>query len=64
MRILKKRTMSRALTCPTCEGNDLGLGYVDRVTCTVLHGCNTCGDRWRDHLVDLADSQLAQRVHD
>ena len=47
--------------CPKCGSGALGLGYVDRVACTVLHTCDSCDHRWRDDLIDLADRQLAAR---
>ena len=50
------------VTCPRCGSAALGLGYVDRVACTVLHTCEGCGHRWRDDLIDLADRQLAART--
>ena len=48
--------------CPRCQSRNLGLGYVDRVNCTVLHSCNACQHRWRDDLIDLASSELSQRA--
>ncbi len=51
-----------SVECPECGSKHLGLGYVDRVARTVLHGCDNCGARWRDHLIDLADKQLAART--
>ncbi len=62
MGIFTRSRTSASVTCPACGGNDLGLGYVDRVACTVLHTCHSCGERWRDHLIDLATSELAQRA--
>ena len=47
--------------CPKCGSGALGLGYVDRVACTVLHTCDSCDHRWRYDLIDLADRQLAAR---
>lgn len=47
--------------CGNCGGTTLGLGYVDRVACSVLHTCESCGYRWRDRLVDVADRELAAR---
>ncbi|MGI9623388.1 MAG: hypothetical protein ACR2PK_11170 [Acidimicrobiales bacterium] len=61
MGILKKRNGTSGPTCPDCGGSQLGLGYVDRVGCTVLHTCEACGGRWRDDLIDLADLELAAR---
>ena len=49
------------LICPRCHGGDLALGYVDRVNLSVLHRCHSCGYRWRDDLVDLADHELHRR---
>lgn len=53
--------MSKGLICPKCHGNELALGYVDRVNLSVLHRCHGCGYRWRDDLVDLADTELDSR---
>ena len=49
-------------SCPSCQSRNLGLGYVDRVNCTVLHSCNACQHRWRDDLIDLASNELSQRA--
>lgn len=58
MTIFKRRLRKSTLVCPACGGTHLGLGYVDRVRCTVLHSCGDCGERWHDQLIDLADEQL------
>ncbi len=55
------RRASAALACPVCGNRQVGLGYVDRVKCVVLHACDRCGARWRDDLIDLASSELAAR---
>ncbi len=55
------RRTSRGIVCPRCGNTQVGLGYVDRVKCVVLHTCDACGARWRDDLIDLADSELAAR---
>ena len=52
----------KGVACPRCQSRHLGLGYVDRVNCTVLHRCEACGARWRDDLIDLADRELATRA--
>lgn len=56
-----KANTRSTVRCPECGSGTIGLGYVDRVTCTVLHTCGSCDHRWRDGLVDLADRQLAAR---
>ncbi len=62
MRIFKSRHVERSgVVCPVCNSQNVGLGYVDRVACEVLHACSDCGMRWRDDLIDLADEQLAAR---
>ena len=64
MGLFKKRTDPKSnskVTCPECGSTQLALGYVDRVSCTVLHACESCGTRWRDDLIDLADRTLAAR---
>lgn len=61
MRIFKRQAgYTPGLQCPACRGTKLGLGYVDRVRCTVLHSCGDCGVQWRDDFIDLAERQLAE----
>jgi hypothetical protein len=64
MGIFKKSNSqsSSGIECPKCSSRGLGLGYVDRVACTVLHCCERCGNRWRDQLIDLVDQELARRT--
>jgi len=63
MGILRRRDHKRSgVACPACSSHEVGLGYIDRVKCTVLHACRDCGNRWHDDLIDLADSQLATRT--
>lgn len=64
MGIFKGRKTQSGPTCPTCGSSQLGLGYVDRVSCTVLHSCGTCDARWRDDLIDLAEVELSARRGD
>lgn len=58
MGMFRKRSRRSTLKCPQCGGDHLGLGYLDRVRCTVLHSCADCAYSWRDHYIDLAERQL------
>lgn len=62
MGVFKSRNVEHSgVACPVRNSRNVGLGFVDRVACKVLHACSDCGLRWRDGLIDLADEQLAER---
>ena len=59
MGIFKGRKTQSGPTCPTCGSSQLGLGYVDRVSCTVLHTCGEPGGKTRE----LPTYQFSQGGH-
>jgi hypothetical protein len=53
----RKRTAARpdADHCRRCGGTNLAVGFVDRVTVTVIRRCEDCSNEWREPFVDLTN---------